>query len=130
MLPPNATGSVTISTTSFTNVAQISYTPVSSNSYILIEYITAYSIPGSNIDEFGSEINVGGSQLTYGYQRFEGAAGGGGRSGTLFPLMARYTNSSTSAITINVNSRRINSDDNMAVYRDASSWFKITEIAR
>jgi hypothetical protein len=130
MLPPNATGSVTISTTSFTNVAQISYTPVSSNSYILIEYITAYSIPGSNIDEFGSEINVGGSQLTYGYQRFEGAAGGGGRSGTLFPLMARYTNSSTSAITINVNARRINSDDNMAVYRDASSWFKITEIAR
>jgi hypothetical protein len=130
MLPPNATGSVSVSTTTFTNVAQITYTPVSNNSYILIEYITAYTIPGSNIDEFGSEINVGGSQLTYGYQRFEGAAGGGGRSGTLFPLMARYTNSSTSAITINVNARRISSDDTMTVYRDASSWFKITEIAR
>lgn len=130
MLPPNATGSVSVSTTAFTNVAQITYTPVSSNSYILIEYITAYTIPGSNIDEFGSEINVGGSQLTYGYQRFEGAAGGGGRSGTLFPLMARYTNSSTTAITINVNARRISSDDTLTVYRDASSWFKITEIAR
>lgn len=130
MLPPNATGNVSISSTTFTNVAQITYTPVSNNSYILIEYITAYTIPGSNIDEFGSEINVGGTQLTYGYQRFEGAVGGGSRSSTLFPLMARYTNSSTSAITINVNARRISSDDTMTVYRDASSWFKITEIAR
>jgi hypothetical protein len=130
MLPPNATGAVLVNSSSFTNVAQVTYTPVSSNSFILIEYATAYEIPGSNTDSFQSEINIAGTQITYGYQQYTGTAGGGGRSGSLFPLMGRYTNSATTAITINVNARRILSDDNFSVYRDASSWFKITEIAR
>jgi len=130
MLPPNATGTVLVNSTSFTNVAQVTYTPVSSNSFILIEYATAYEISGINTDSFQSEINVAGTQITYGFQQYSGTAGGGGRSGSLFPLMGRYTNSSTSTITINVNARRISSDDNFSVYRDGSSWFKITEIAR
>ena len=130
MLPPNASGDIIVSSTSFTNVGQINYTPVSTNSYILVEYNTTYTIGGSGSDDFLSEINIGGTQITYGYQYFANASGAGSRSGVLFPLSGRYTNSSTSAITINVNVKRIVSDDNINVKRDNSSWFKITEIAR
>lgn len=130
MLPPNATGDVSVGTTTFSNVAQVSYTPVSNNSYILVEYITVYTIAGNNTDDFSSEINIGGTQIAYGYQLFTNALGASTRSGVLFPLMGRYTNSSTSALTINVNVKRNTSDDNIVVKRDNSSWFKITEIAR
>ncbi|MDP4807275.1 MAG: hypothetical protein NWR49_09195, partial [Crocinitomicaceae bacterium] len=130
MLPPNATGDVIVGTTTFSNVAQVSYTPVSNNSYILVEYITVYTIAGNNTDDFTSEINVGGTSIGYGYQMFSNLLGGSTRSGVLFPLMGRYTNSSTTSLTINVNVKRNTSDDNILVKRDNSSWFKITEIAR
>ena len=120
----------TISTTSDTDVASYSYTPVSSNSYLLIEFITRYSVAGSAADDFVSRIAVDGAEQSYNNQVWINGAGGGTRSGTLFPLMARYTNSNTTAKTISVTVRRGTSDDNATVYKDAATVMKITEIGR
>lgn len=120
----------TISTSSDTDVASYSYTPVSSNSYLVIEFTTRYSVAGAAADDFVSRIAVDGAEQSYNVQVWINGAGGGTRSGTLFPLMARYTNSSTSAKTISATVRRGTTDDNATVYKDTTTVMKITEIGR
>ncbi len=120
----------TINSTSDTDVASYSYTPVSSSSYILIEFQTRYTIAGAAEDNYISRIAVDGAEQTYGQQYWINGAGGGTRSGVLFPLMARYTNSNTSAKTISVTVRRGVSDDNATVQKDSTTVMKITEIGR
>ena len=57
--------------------------------------------------------------------------GTSGRSGVLFPLMGRYTNSSTSAKQIQVGARRDSADDSITIDNSATSmWLRITEVAR
>jgi hypothetical protein len=121
---------ITINSTSDTDVASYSYTPVSSNSYLVIEFITRYTIAGAAEDNFISRIAVDGAEQTYGQQYWINGAGGGTRSGVLFPLMARYTNSNTTAKTISVTVRRGASDDNATVDKNATTVMKITEIGR
>ncbi len=120
----------TINSASDTDVASYSYTPVSSNSYILIEFQTRYTIAGAAEDNFISRIAVDGAEQSYGQQYWINGAGGGTRSGVLFPLMARYTNSNTTAKTISVTVRRGVSDDNATVQKDSTTVMKITEIGR
>jgi hypothetical protein len=120
----------TISTSSDTDVASYSYTPVSSNSYLVIDFITRYSVVGAAADDFVSRIAVDGAEQSYNNQVWINGAGGGTRSGTLFPLMARYTNSNTTAKTISVTVRRGTTDDNATVYKDTTTVMKITEIGR
>jgi hypothetical protein len=120
----------TINSASDTDVASYSYTPISSNSYILIEFQTRYTIAGAAEDNFISRIAVDGAEQSYGQQYWINGAGGGTRSGVLFPLMARYTNSNITAKTISVTVRRGVSDDNATVNKDSTTVMKITEIGR
>jgi hypothetical protein len=120
----------TISTSSDTDVASYSYTPVSSNSYLVIEFTTRYFVVGAAADDYVSRIAVDGAEQSYNVQVWTNGAGGGTRSGTLFPLMARYTNSNTTAKTISATVRKGTTDDNATVYKDTTTVMKITEIGR
>jgi hypothetical protein len=120
----------TVNSTADTSIASYSYTPVSSSSYIVIEYQTRYTISGSTADDFVSRIAVDGVEQSYSIQYWLNASGGGTRSGVLFPLMARYTNSNTTAKTITITVRQGSSDDSGTFYKDTTTVMKITEIGR
>lgn len=125
---------VTVNSTTDTTIADYSYTPVSANSTIIIEFNTKYDIGGNDADSFYSQILVGttlaaSTQRAYNTQKFVNNNGGGTRSGALFPIMGGYTNTSTAAKLITIQARRISSDDNIIFQRDISTWLKIKEIA-
>jgi hypothetical protein len=126
---------VTISTTTIatstsdTDFLTYSYTPVSSNSYLIIHYHLAnYDFSGgTGNDSYISRIKVDGSEITYSTQ----STVNGNRSPVLFPLMGRYTNSNTVAKSIVVACRRNSADDSITITNSATSmWLRITEIAR
>ena len=115
--------------TSDTDFLTYSYTPVSSNSYLVIHYhLASYDFSGgTGNDSYFSRIKVDSSEITYSAQ----STVNGNRSGVLFPLMGRYTNSSTAAKSIVVACRRNSADDSITIVNTATSmWLRITEIAR
>ncbi len=122
----------TISGTTFARIGGTSFTPRSSSSYLWIEFNANYDFNnGSTVDDFWSNITVNGTEIVASNQIFINASGGGSRSGTLFPLMARYTNSSTSGIAITVQAKRGTADDSIRVYGGiASGYMRIQEIGR
>jgi hypothetical protein len=121
----------TISSTSYTTIATISYTPKSSTSYLWIEFSCTYTISGSTADDFWSNIEVDAGEIVNSNQVWANVSGGGTRSGVMFPLAARYTNSNTTAKTITVRMKRGSSDDNATVYgNNASGYMRIQEIGR
>ena len=120
------------------------YTPSSASSYIVVTIhlakYTAYS--GTGNDSWFSQMQVG---ATSGYSRnANGEPQGltevayslvstvnGNRTGTLFPLMGRYTNGDTNSKTISIAVRRESADDYWDYDWSASSFcMRITEIAR
>ena len=110
-------------------IFSFNYTPTSANSYLLLEYQTIYSFGGSNGDEMSAKMYVSGGEISTTYQHWINGAGGGSRSGSIFPIVGRYTNSSTSAKIIRVD--LINSTDDIVIVRgNNSTWLKITEIGR
>jgi len=126
---------VTISTTTIatsnadTDFLTYSYTPLSSNSYIVIHYhLSSYSFEGgTGNDSYFSRIKVDGTEITYSRQ----STVNGNRTGVLFPITGRYTNSSTSAKSIVVACRRDSADDSITIVNTATSmWLRITEIGR
>ena len=111
-----------------------SFTPRSTTSYIVAEISAKYEPAGGGNDSFFSTLTVNGpsgTEMGFSKQVFSSAAGGD-RSGVLFPLSGRYTNSSTSPITVCANVRRDSSDDSINFdYTNASSiTMTITEIGR
>ena len=126
---------VTISTTTIatsnsdTDFLTYSYTPLSTSSYIVIHYhLASYSFEGgTGNDSYFSRIKVDGNEITYSRQ----STVNGPRTGVLFPLTGRYTNSNTTAKSIVVACRRDSADDNITIVNTATSmWLRITEIAR
>ena len=126
---------VTISTTTIatstsdTDFLTYSYTPLSSSSYLVIHYhLASFSFEGgTGNDSYFSRIKVDGSEITYSRQ----STVNGNRTGVLFPLTGRYTNSNTTAKSIVVACRRDSADDSITIVNSASSmWLRITEIAR
>lgn len=126
---------VTISTTtvatstSDTDFLTYSYTPLSSSSYLVIHYhLASFSFEGgTGNDSYFSRIKVDGSEITYSRQ----STVNGNRTGVLFPLTGRYTNSNTTAKSIVVACRRDSADDSITIVNSSSSmWLRITEIAR
>ena len=82
-------------------------------------------------DDFYSQITVDGSEIVFSRQIFEIGQSGGTRSGVLFPLFGRYTNSSTSSKTISIKAKRGNTDDNLIIVANSVSGFlRVTEVAR
>ena len=126
---------VTVSTTTIatsgsdTDFVTYSYTPVSSSSYLIIHYHLAnYDFSaGTGNDSYYSRIKVDGNEITHSRQ----STVNGNRSGVLFPLTGRYTNSNTTAKSIVIAARRDSADDNITITNSATSmWLRITEIGR
>ncbi len=122
----------TISGTTFARIGGTSFTPRSSSSYLWIEFNANYDFNnGTTVDDFWSNITVNGTEIVASNQIFLNASGGGSRSGTLFPLMARYTNSTTSGLAITVQAKRGTADDSIRVFGGAASgYMRIQEIGR
>jgi len=126
---------VTVSTTTIatstsdTDFVTYSYTPLSSSSYLVIHYHLANydATSGTGNDSWISRIKVDGGEITYSVQNTVN----GFRTGVLFPLTGRYTNSNTTAKSIVVACRRASADDSITITNAATSmWLRITEIAR
>lgn len=127
----NAT-TVATSTTD-TDFITYSYTPVSSSSYLIIHvHVASYEAAktgGSGQDSYFSRIKVDGTEITYGTQYTRDTYTF--RTGTLFPLTGRYTNSNTTAKSITVGVRRDSADDSITIVNSATAlWMRITEVAR
>lgn len=129
MVGSDETTTVTVNTSAYTTISSISYTPISNNSRIHIEFVTRYDITGFGTDDFFSNLTVAGSEITYNYQKFLANVGGSSRGSTLFPLMGFYANTGTMPLLIEAQARRATGDDNIDVYNDTSTVFKITEVA-
>lgn len=120
-----------------------SYTPISSSSYLVVQFhLSKYLCTGgTGNDSFYSQIKV---NSTSSYSRNGNGEGNGTeivynfhntvngfRTGTLFPLTGRYTNSDTNAKTIAISARRESADDYWEYdWTSTSVWMRITEIAR
>jgi hypothetical protein len=126
---------VTVSTTTIatsnsdTDFVTYSYTPLSSTSYLVIHYhLASFSFEGgTGNDSYFSRIKVDGGEITYSKQ----STVNGNRTGVLFPLTGRYTNSNTTSKSIVVACRRDSADDSITIVNTSTSmWLRITEIAR
>lgn len=126
----NQGSTTTINTGAFYQlVATGSYQPVSVNSTIIFEYNSSYSIVGGSADDFFSNIIINGSEISYNHQVFLNSSGGGTRSGTIFPIVGAYRNTSSTPIIYGIQAKRGSSDDNITINGDNSTWLKITEVA-
>jgi hypothetical protein len=115
------------------NIFYYNYTPKIANSYILIEYQTKYTVSGGADDSVEAYLNVydiSDHRISQTYQQWINSQGGGTRSGTIFPIVGRYTNSNTSSKTIRVDVYNHTDLDRVTVNGDISTWLKITEIGR
>ncbi len=120
----------TNNTNTYTSVVSGTYTPLSSSSYIFFEVYAMYDVGGAAADSFFSQITWNGAEVGVQRQVWANGSGGGTRSGTLFPLAGRVTNSSLTGYGWSVNVRRDSSDDGITVYNNSGFYVKITEIAR
>jgi len=123
----------TVNATATTNIFTLSFTPKYSNSYLIIEYQTSYSLAGNGDDSAFAYLNVDDGtyqRISQTYQKWVNALGGGSRSGVLFPLIGRFTNTNTSAKSITVDLYNATVGDPITVSSDISTWLKITEIGR
>jgi hypothetical protein len=125
--------SIGINSYSYTEIGSTTYTPKSSNSYLVFEFNVNYYIDSLTIadDDFYSQITVDGDEITFSRQIFQNGEGGGTRSGVLFPLFGRYTNSSTTPKTISIKAKRGNTDDALIIIANSvSGILRVTEVAR
>lgn len=111
-----------------------SYTPKCANSYIVVEYQTKYAFGGAGADSLTAYAIVNdGSDRTVGqtYQQWVNSQGGGTRSGTIFPIVGRYSNSNKTAKNIIVKLQNDTDSDAVTVTGDdIMTFLKITEIGK
>ena len=117
-------------TTSNVDFITYNYTPISSSSYLIVHiHISKYYMSdiATGNESWYSVLKVAGNEIAYGFQKTTNAS----RTGTLFPLTGRYTNSSTASKTIAVAARRDTSDDSFTIDNSGTAiWLRITEVAR
>lgn len=110
-------------------VTSPTFTPVSSSSWLLVEFDCGYAIGGYGADTFEAYLRQGTTTLQTHRQVFTSTgAGGGTRSGTLLPIMARYTNTSTAGKAFNLRVLRTAGDDTLTWV--GSMFCRITEVQR
>ena len=110
----------------YTNIGTFQYTCVFSSSVIMVEYQTSYTLGGSGADTFGSQMIISGQTVGQNSQVFVGVAGGGSRSGTLFPLKGVAGCSTTASISVQVATQ--GTDDTFTTPNDVGTWLKIVEV--
>ena len=136
ILPYNNINQSGVNITSQTTIATYLYTPLSFRSNIVVEYFTKYYVGGNSsdtTDSFISNIKINNSNISEGYQQWAGSEnspGVGTRSGTIFPLMGSYTNTTMSPKTITISAYRSAGNDTLSIIADVGCWMKITEIYR
>jgi cytoskeletal protein CcmA (bactofilin family) len=116
-----------------TTIFTYSYTPKCANSYIVVDYQTKYFFGGGNADSLyayayvndGTDNRVGET-----YQQWIDAQGGGTRSGTIFPIVGRYSNANKTAKTIRVDVFNNTNDTVTVTGDDIMTFLKITEIGK
>lgn len=107
-----------------------SYIPKYNYSYLAVEYQTMYILSDSyGTDYINVSLYVNDEEIGKTNQKWFGQLGGGNRSGVLFPIIGRYTNSDKTAKVITLKLFN-NTNDSFTVKSDVSTWLKITEIAR
>lgn len=121
-------GNVTNASSSYTDVASVSYTPVSASSHLLIEYHAPYTVSGSATDTWRSKITIGGTEITYRTQVWVNVAGQDVRSSILFPIAMKASNNVTTALSIKVSVARTAGDDTLTVDTN-NAFLKISEFA-
>lgn len=104
------------------------YTPAEAGTTLFIEFNCTYEIGGTLADLYRAELRVDGARISNKYQKWNNAAGGGTRSGTILPIAGKYTNSTTASKTITVVVYQDGSDDTFTCYDDDANLLKITEI--
>lgn len=122
-------GVLTNNSGTYTDFASVSYTPVSASSTLLIEYHATFAISGSLGDGFRSRLTVDGGEITWRSQSWTNGAGGGTRSGVLFPISMVYTNNNVTAKAIKASANRASGDDTLSV-DTTSAYLRISEYAR
>ena len=120
-------GDVNAAANTTTTLFTYTYTPKSATSYLLIEYQSKFDIDDSDSESAEAGIFVEGVQISYTYQNFHPTDGL--RTSIMFPIVGRYTNSSTTNKSIQVKIISA-TDDVITVKGDTSTWLKITEIGR
>lgn len=119
-------------------VASYSYTPLSNNSKIIVEYGAMYIVGGNTdnttntTDSFISTIDVTGVPVSIGKreQQFRTGDGASNRSSTIFPIAGAYNNSALTPVVFNINLSRNNGNDTIQFYNSSyDACMKITEIA-
>jgi hypothetical protein len=123
----------TVNATVTSNIFTLSFTPKYSNSYLIIEYQTVYYLSGGGNDNAYAYLKVDDGddiRISQTYQKWVNALGGGDRSGVLFPLIGRYTNTNTASKLISVDLYNGTDADPIVVNSDISTWLKITEVGR
>ena len=110
-------------------VASYTYTPKSNNSRIIVDYSALYRITGFNSDEFESRIMIDGTMIAKRQQAYANEAGGGTRSGTLFPICGGTANAALDNRTISILLYTASSDSVQFTSDSDAACMKITEIA-
>ena len=126
----NQTDTIIVTGQTTDTVFSYTYTPVIANSYLLIEYQSNYSLGGNGNEIVEAYIYINNNMICKTTQRWLDEFGGGTRSRTIFPILGRYTNSDITSKQIRVDINANNTDDDVDVYSDISTWLKITEIGR
>lgn len=126
------TGTTTITTGVTTNLFTYSYTPKNATSYLIIEYQSEYKLNGAGNDDITAFVFVDGASYGESWQWWYAAdvGGAGTRSSVMFPIVARYTNTNTTAKSIIVKVYNNTDADTVTVTGNTSTWLKITEIGR
>jgi len=123
---------LTIPQMSTVNLFTFNYTPKYFNSHLIIEYQTSYFLSGAGNDQAYAYLNVDDDgnfmRISQSYQKWVNTLGGGSRSGVLFPLVGRYTNTNTTTKTISVDLYNATDNDPITLNSDISTWLKITEV--
>jgi hypothetical protein len=111
----------------------LAYTPQISGSHVIVEVHGMYTVDGNGADDVSSHISISGSATPFikrNYQLWRNILGGGTRSGTILPIIARYVSDGTSK-TIGVYIST-NSDDGLTVYINTTDGdtllVRVTEI--
>ena len=130
MIPASQLGVTSpVTSGSMQTFASYTYTPASTDSTIVIDFITEYDMPGSSGDRWNSQILVvqdaTNDTIALGQQRADGSYPA--RSSMLFPLMGAHRNTTGSNVLIYMQAQLSAADDAINVYANAGMWLKITE---
>lgn len=132
---PTLSTTTTPNNTNWVNAVVYNYTPVSSNSKIMVTYhnsnYTISGVPGLTVgDEFQSQILFGAASITTNVQQCQvgGNTGTSSRTGNLFPIAGVVANGSTSTVVITIQVRRSIGDDYLT-FNGTNGTMIIQEIA-